>query len=314
MGITVWFTGLSGSGKTTLARALGAELVARGHDVEILDGDENIRRIGSVAGLLTRHGVVVLAAAISPYREMRDEVRGRIGSFLEVYVNAPLQVCEQRVDLKGYDTEIVTEQAIEFMRGAKKGQPFCLWIGYKACHAPFTPAPGYEKYLADVEIKPPASYFIDDPGKPRRVREKARGRDTRLQVRAAKKGRQVVPSAAPLSLEQWTERERNQYRCLMGVEDSVRRLFSFLAEHNAAWPPPNHPASGRCGQSGRAGGIDDCCVWRRGTLKSSIVNVSIVNWPATSKVAHTRNISEPRRNGASVVQTGRGHHHRLLRR
>ena len=98
MGITVWFMGLSGSGKTTLARALEAELVVRGHDVELLDGDvmrqhvcravgyskedrdENIRRIGSIAGLLARHGVVVLAAAISPYREIRDEVRGKIGS------------------------------------------------------------------------------------------------------------------------------------------------------------------------------------------------------------------------------------------
>jgi adenylylsulfate kinase len=117
-GITVWFTGLSGSGKTTLARALEAELVARGHDVEVLDGDlmrqhvckglgfskedrdENIRRIGFVAGLLTRHGVIVLAAAISPYRAIRDEVRQKIGSFIEVYANAPVEVCEQR-DLKG---------------------------------------------------------------------------------------------------------------------------------------------------------------------------------------------------------------------
>lgn len=117
-GITVWFTGLSGSGKTTLARALEAELVARGHDVEVLDGDlmrqhvckglgyskedrdENIRRIGFVAGLLTRHGVVVVTAAISPYRDIRDEVRRNIGSFIEVYANAPLEVCEQR-DLKG---------------------------------------------------------------------------------------------------------------------------------------------------------------------------------------------------------------------
>jgi len=88
-GLTIWFTGLSGSGKTTLARALEAELVARGQDVEVLDGDlmrqhvckglgcskqdrdENIRRIGFVAGLLTRHGVVTLVAAISPYREIR---------------------------------------------------------------------------------------------------------------------------------------------------------------------------------------------------------------------------------------------------
>jgi adenylylsulfate kinase len=116
--MTVWFTGLSGSGKTTLARALEAELVARGHDVEVLDGDlmrqhvckglgyskedrdENIRRIGFVAGLLTRHGVITLTAAISPYREIRDEVRRAIGSFIEVYANAPVEVCEQR-DLKG---------------------------------------------------------------------------------------------------------------------------------------------------------------------------------------------------------------------
>lgn len=117
-GITVWFTGLCGSGKTTLSRALEQHLAARGYDLEVLDGDvmrqhlckglgyskadrdENIRRIGFVAGLLTRHGVIALVAAISPYREIRDEVRRSIGSFLEVYVNAPLEVCEQR-DQKG---------------------------------------------------------------------------------------------------------------------------------------------------------------------------------------------------------------------
>lgn len=117
-GVTVWFTGLCGSGKTTLSRALAQHLTARGYDVEVLDADvmrqhvckglgyskadrdENIRRIGFVAGLLTRHGVIVLVAAISPYREIRDEVRRNIGSFLEVYVNAPLEVCEQR-DQKG---------------------------------------------------------------------------------------------------------------------------------------------------------------------------------------------------------------------
>jgi adenylylsulfate kinase len=116
--MTVWFTGLSGSGKTTLSRALEELLRARGCEVEALDGDvvrqhlckglgfskpdrdENIRRIGFVAELLTRHGVIVLASAISPYREIRDEVRRKIGDFLEVHVNAPLEVCEQR-DLKG---------------------------------------------------------------------------------------------------------------------------------------------------------------------------------------------------------------------
>jgi adenylylsulfate kinase len=90
----------------------------RGHKVEVLDGDvvrqnltkdlgfsqadrdENIRRIGFVAHLLSRNGVVVLVAAISPYRASRDQVREQIQDFLEVYVNAPLEVCEKR-DVKG---------------------------------------------------------------------------------------------------------------------------------------------------------------------------------------------------------------------
>jgi adenylylsulfate kinase len=117
-GVTIWFTGLSGAGKTTLRMAIEQELRAKGYQVEVLDGDivrenltkglgfskadrdENIRRIGFVSHLLTRNGVIVLVSAISPYRDMRDEVRQRIGNFVEVYVNAPLAVCEQR-DVKG---------------------------------------------------------------------------------------------------------------------------------------------------------------------------------------------------------------------
>ena len=117
-GLTVWCTGLSGSGKTTICSAVCTELLARGFRVEILDGDvlrrhlnsdlgftkserdENIRRIGFVADLLSRNGVVVLVSAISPYRAVREEVRSTIVRFLEVYVNAPLEVCEQR-DPKG---------------------------------------------------------------------------------------------------------------------------------------------------------------------------------------------------------------------
>lgn len=117
-GVTIWFTGLSGSGKSTIARALEAELRQRGCQLEVLDGDivrtnltkglgfskedrdENIRRIGFVAHLLTRNGVVVLVSAISPYREAREDVRDRIGDFVEVYVDAPLSVCEDR-DVKG---------------------------------------------------------------------------------------------------------------------------------------------------------------------------------------------------------------------
>jgi adenylylsulfate kinase len=117
-GVTVWFTGLSGAGKTTISRAVEKELKSYGYRVEILDGDivrqnltkglgfskedrdENIRRVGFVAELLTRNQVSVLVSAISPYRDIRQEVRQKIGNFVEVYVNAPLEVCEQR-DVKG---------------------------------------------------------------------------------------------------------------------------------------------------------------------------------------------------------------------
>lgn len=117
-GVVVWFTGLSGAGKTTISRAVEKELRGRGYKVELLDGDiirqnltkglgftkddriENIRRIGFVAHLLARNGVIVLVSVISPYREMREEMRRKIGDFIEVYVNAPLEVCEQR-DVKG---------------------------------------------------------------------------------------------------------------------------------------------------------------------------------------------------------------------
>jgi adenylylsulfate kinase len=117
-GVTVWFTGLSGAGKTTIRMAVEHELRTRGFKVEVLDGDivrsnltkglgfskedrdENIRRIGFVAHLLSRNGVIVLVSAISPYRDIRDQMRQQIGDFVEVYVNAPLSVCEDR-DVKG---------------------------------------------------------------------------------------------------------------------------------------------------------------------------------------------------------------------
>ncbi len=117
-GVTVWFTGLSGAGKTTISKAVAEKLHSQGCKLEILDGDivrenltkglgfskadrdENIRRIGFVSNLLTRNGVIVLVSAISPYREIREEVKQKIGDFVEVYVNAPLAVCEDR-DVKG---------------------------------------------------------------------------------------------------------------------------------------------------------------------------------------------------------------------
>jgi adenylylsulfate kinase len=117
-GVLVWLTGLSGSGKSTLAQAVLGRLIAQGHRAEILDGDsirthlskglgfsredrlENIRRIAFVGNLLARHGVIVLAPVIAPYRSIREEVRGGSHLYLEVYVNAPLEICEQR-DPKG---------------------------------------------------------------------------------------------------------------------------------------------------------------------------------------------------------------------
>ncbi len=117
-GFILWFTGLSGSGKTTITKALEPELRARGCKVEILDGDvvrtnlskglgfskedrdTNIRRIGFVANLLSRNGVVAITAAISPYRVIRDEVRAMEPNFVEIYVKAALEVCESR-DVKG---------------------------------------------------------------------------------------------------------------------------------------------------------------------------------------------------------------------
>ena len=117
-GFCLWFTGLSGSGKSTIAAVVADELRRRGHRVELLDGDEvrenlsaglgfskadrdtNIRRIGWVAALLARNGVVAVTAAISPYRSVRDEVRATIDRFVEVYVDTPIHICEER-DVKG---------------------------------------------------------------------------------------------------------------------------------------------------------------------------------------------------------------------
>ncbi|MEA2451011.1 MAG: adenylylsulfate kinase, partial [Thermoleophilaceae bacterium] len=117
-GVVIWFTGLSGSGKTTIAHRVEELLLDSGVPVEILDGDvvrenlskglgfskedrdTNIRRIAFVAHLLQRNGVFVITAAISPYRAIRDEARAMAKDFVEVFADAPLEVCESR-DVKG---------------------------------------------------------------------------------------------------------------------------------------------------------------------------------------------------------------------
>jgi sulfate adenylyltransferase len=121
LGVCVWFTGLSGSGKTTTADALVALLGERDRVVTVLDGDvvrthlskglgfsredrdANVRRIGFVAGEVVRHGGIVVAAVVSPYRATREEVRRMLppGTFVEVFVDTPIEVCEAR-DVKGW--------------------------------------------------------------------------------------------------------------------------------------------------------------------------------------------------------------------
>jgi adenylylsulfate kinase len=134
-GFALWLTGLSGAGKTTLTERLVPELRLRGVPVEVLDGDEvrtnlskglgfskedrdtNIRRIGYVARLLARNGVGVFAAAISPYREVRDEVRRAIeadgAAFIEVFVRCPVEELARR-DVKGLYKKALAGEIKEF--------------------------------------------------------------------------------------------------------------------------------------------------------------------------------------------------------
>ncbi len=130
-GVTIWFTGLSGAGKTTLARLVEAELRALGKKVEVLDGDlvrtnlckdlgfskedrkSNVQRIAFVCEVLSRNGIVAIAASISPYREVRQEVREKIGHFIEVYCKCPLDVVIRR-DTKGLYRKALDGEIMNF--------------------------------------------------------------------------------------------------------------------------------------------------------------------------------------------------------
>jgi adenylylsulfate kinase len=131
-GFCLWFTGLSGSGKSTITTHLVKELRKRGSKLEVLDGDvvrenlskglgfskedrdTNIRRIAFVANLLSRNEVPVITAAISPYREIRDEARQMMGDrFVEAYVKASVEVCEER-DVKGLYAKARSGEIKEF--------------------------------------------------------------------------------------------------------------------------------------------------------------------------------------------------------
>jgi adenylylsulfate kinase len=130
-GYVLWFTGLSGSGKSTVAGLVTAALRERGAPVESLDGDEvrthlteglgfsradretNVLRVGWVAGLLSRHGVGVVTALISPYADVRAQVREMTTNFTEVFVDAPLAVCIDR-DVKGLYRQALAGEISEF--------------------------------------------------------------------------------------------------------------------------------------------------------------------------------------------------------
>ena len=131
-GFTLWMTGLSGAGKSTISDVVVAEFEKRGVPVEVLDGDvvrenlskglgfskedrdTNIRRIAFVANLLSRNGVPVIPAAISPYREIRDEARAMMnGRFIETYVKASVETCEER-DVKGLYAKARSGEIKEF--------------------------------------------------------------------------------------------------------------------------------------------------------------------------------------------------------
>ena len=131
-GACLWFTGLSGSGKSTTADALVPLLEARGRTVTVLDGDVvrthltkglgfskedrdiNVRRVGYVAAEIVRHGGLVVAALVSPYRDTRAEVREMVGEdYIEVFVDTPLEVVEQR-DVKGWYAKARAGEVKEF--------------------------------------------------------------------------------------------------------------------------------------------------------------------------------------------------------
>jgi len=131
-GMTLWFTGLSGAGKSTVAQLVEEELRERAHQVEVLDGDvvrqnlskglgfskedrdTNIRRIAFVADLLSRNGVIAITAAISPYREIRDEARELMGDrFVEIHVKASVTECARR-DVKGLYEKAFAGEIKEF--------------------------------------------------------------------------------------------------------------------------------------------------------------------------------------------------------
>jgi adenylylsulfate kinase len=176
-GLTLWFTGLSGSGKTTITTLLVKELRARGSRLEVLDGDivrenlskglgfskedrdTNIRRIAFVANLLSRNGVPVITAAISPYRAIRDEARELMdGRMIEAYVKASVEECERR-DVKGLYAKARAGEIKEFTGVSDPYEPpeSPELILETESQTPEESAREILEYLEERELIPPAA-------------------------------------------------------------------------------------------------------------------------------------------------------------
>jgi adenylyl-sulfate kinase len=176
-GLTVWFTGLPSSGKTTISEAVFEELQARHWKVGLIDGDavrkticrdlgfskedrdENVRRVAELAEILTRRGIHALVSLISPYRSTREEVYAKLGNVVEVFVHAPLGVCEQR-DVKGlYRRTRARSNGVNTMTGL--GDPYEAPIDpHVICFTDIeSPAYSAAKVIAAIEHRLMAMIF-----------------------------------------------------------------------------------------------------------------------------------------------------------
>jgi adenylyl-sulfate kinase len=180
-GCTLWFTGLSGSGKSTLSQLVAARLRGLGAKVEVLDGDitrtllcqglgfsredreENIRRIGFVCELLSRNGVIAIAAAISPYRASRDELRKRIPNFIEIHMSCPVEVLIQR-DVKGLYKKALAGEIKQFTGISDPYEsPIAPELTIDSSSESIESAVArILRHLEELEIVPPAAIGVPD--------------------------------------------------------------------------------------------------------------------------------------------------------